>query len=203
MGELELGAFAKSRSEGFASPVQFPADGIGGLMRDFSHLFIAQFLICDEEQQGSIFVGKPIQCFLDALTQFRHIDLAKRAIRDPGRLFKYQFIRLCMDVSCVPTRAEIGTMVQGNPVKPSSHFGFTTKSTHISPSLDEDVMGSVLGRTGISQHPQAEVKNWFFMRLVEGGEFGGKNFANLISCHRRRADRCERTLRQLFGGSLF
>ena len=94
-------------------------------------------------------------------------------------------------------------MIQGNPVKPSSHFGFTTKSTHISPRLDEDVMGSVFGRTGISQHPQAEIKNWFFVRLVEGSEFGGKNFTSFSSYDQTRADRCARPLGQLFGRSLF
>jgi hypothetical protein len=77
----------KEKSEGFASPVKFAANGIAGLPGQFANLLVAQLLIRNQQEKEPVLFRQAIQCFLNSLTEFgsfqetqRRFSLARRVI---------------------------------------------------------------------------------------------------------------------------
>ena len=61
----------------FARPVQFAADGVGGLGGELSDLVVAEVLVRDQEENEAVLFRQGGEGFLDAIAQFLSFETAQ------------------------------------------------------------------------------------------------------------------------------
>ena len=86
----------------FSRAMQFTAHRVGGLAGQQGDFVVAEFLVSDEQEQETIFLGQRIERFLDALTKLLGLEDAQGTLSGTRRAFPNGFVIGAVNVPAVP-----------------------------------------------------------------------------------------------------
>jgi hypothetical protein len=137
--------------------VELSPDGVRTLIRQLSHLFVAEFLVGDEQQEQAVFRGEGIEGTLDPFAQLLGLQLMEGigslgidTIEDP-------IVLRSLDLPRRPRLSQVGTVVEGDPIEPGPHGGGASESPKVPERLQEDVMGDILGLDRVTREAEGKV----------------------------------------------
>jgi hypothetical protein len=150
--------------------MEFAADGVGGLLGEFGDVIVTKVLIGHEEEQNAVLLGEFVECDADPLSKFIHFHVTEGTFCGAGGVLDDGVVGLGMDIPRMPAAAEIGAVIEGDPIEPGPDIGIAAEVGEVAPGLDEDVVGGVLGLAGVAEEAEGEVVNLLAEGFVEGSE---------------------------------
>ncbi len=173
-----LGGGGEGGGEGFAGPVQFAADGVRGLAGEVGDFGVAQFLIGDEEEEESVFLGHAVEGGADAFAQFLDFEHAERGVLGGGGGVPERVVGIGDEVTGGPAGGEVAAVVDGDAIEPGAPGRLVAELGEMFPGFEEDIVGDVLGAGGVAEEAEREIIDGLGVLLIDGSErLGTRGFS--------------------------